>query len=66
MRMTRKTMTIKNNRRPRDPYAASLRMFRGIHFDEKRHALQTLQAWADLRAWQEKPSDDRDLDEDEY
>lgn len=66
MRMTRKTMTIKNNRRPRDPYAASLRMFRGIHFDEKRHALQTLQAWADLREWQAKPSDDRDLDEDEY
>lgn len=66
MRMTRNTMTIKNNRRPRDPYAASLRMYRGIRFDEKRIALQTLQAWADLRAWQEKPSDDRDLDEDDY
>ena len=63
MRMTRKTMTIKLNRRRRDPYAASLRGFRGIHFDEKRHALQTLQAWADLREWQASLNDDRDLDE---
>ena len=66
MRMIRKTMTIKNNRRPRDPYAASLRGFRGIRFDEKRLALQTFHAWLDLREWQAKPSDDRDLDEDEY
>jgi hypothetical protein len=66
MRMTRKTMTIKLNRRRRDPYAASLRGFRGICFDEKRIALQTLQAWADLREWQASTNDDRDLDEDEY
>ena len=65
MRMTRKTMTIKNNRRPRDPYAASLRGFRGIRFDEKRLALQTFHAWLDLREWQASLNDDRDLDEDE-
>ena len=63
MRM-RKTVTVKL-KRPRDPHAASLRMHRAIRFDEKRLALQTLAAWADLREWQEKPSDDRDLDEDE-
>ena len=63
MRM-RKTVTVKL-KRPRDPYAASLRMHRGIRFDEKRLALQTLQAWADLREWQEKPNNDEDFDEDE-
>ena len=63
MRM-RKSVTVKL-KRPRDPYAASLRMHRAIRFDEKRLALQTLQAWADLREWQEKPHDDRDFDEDE-
>ena len=63
MRM-RKTVTVKL-KRPRDPYAASLRMHRAIQYDEKRLALQTLQAWADLREWQEKPNDDDDLGEDE-
>ena len=66
MRMTRKTMTIKLNRRQRDPHAASLRMFRGIRFDEKRLALQTFQAWLDLREWQASLNDHDDLDEDEY
>ena len=60
----RKTVTVKL-KRPRDPYAASLRMHRAIRYDEKRLALQTLQAWADLREWQEKPNNDEDFDEDE-
>lgn len=64
MRM-RKTVTVKL-KRPRDPHAASLRCFRGIRFDEKRLAIQTLQAWADLREWQQEPNDDRDLCDDEY
>lgn len=63
MRMP-KPVTFKLNRK-RDPYAASLRGFRGIRFDEKRHALQTLQAWQDLHDWQQNLHDDSDLDEDE-
>ena len=63
MRM-RKTVTVKL-KRPRDPHAASLRMHRAIRFDEKRHALQTLQAWMDLWDWQRNLSSDDDLDEDE-
>lgn len=63
MRM-RKTVNVKMNRR-RDPYAASLRMHRAIRFDEKRHALATLQAWQDLWDWQRLCNDDDDLGEDE-
>ena len=61
MRM-RKTVTVKL-KRPRDPYAASLRMHRAIRFDEKRHALQTLAAWQDLWDWQRIVSNDADLDD---
>lgn len=61
-----KSLKVKTNRVPRDPHAASLRMFRGIYFDEKRHALATFQAWQDLREWQQNDNDDRDLDDNDY
>ena len=60
---TRKSVTFKTNRRPRDPYAASLRMHRAIRFDEKRLALQTLQAWQDLRNWRKGLENVEDDDE---
>lgn len=63
MRMS-KPSTFKMNRR-RDPYAASLRSFRSIRFDEKRLALQTLQAWQDLWDWKRNLNDDEDLDNSE-
>ena len=65
MRMPKPT-TFKLNRSKRDPYAASLRGFKSIRFDEKRLALATLQAWQDLHDWQQNLRDDDDLDEDEY
>ena len=63
MRMP-KPVTFKLNRRPRDPYAASLRGFRGIRFDEKRHALQTLEAWKEIRLMREENNnEDREFDD---
>jgi len=64
MRMP-KPVTIKLNRK-RNPVAASLRMHRVIRFDEKRHALATLQAWRDLYDWQKNLRRDEDLEDDEY
>jgi hypothetical protein len=41
-------------------------MHRVIRFDEKRHALATLQAWRDLYDWQKNLRRDEDLEDDEY